>query len=811
MSRYDPKSNSPSMVVETLETDEDPQENRRPLTALLRGRYAWAIGLALVLGTIGAVAGWSSVEPSYRSRAFLEISPEEDPVLQSIPETEGPRHFGAYMDAQTKMIDSGALTARAMEQPVWQEVAEESGIDGPAAFDARLDADREYDEQVVEISFVGDTPRIARAGAMAVVDAYRRASQQEQRQKLSSKLSILERRRDELVGELSRLRSEKEQLAGDYGAAGLARLHEQRISELGNIQARLRQVRLHLQAFEGSEASQAANSRSLEQLAARDPQLADLLDRQARLRSLVSSQRNMGMGENHRLLRRNVADMAQVNRQIQEYLSESESRASTMASRPASTMGSDEDSLANASPGQLNRYRETLTDQLREVERDSVELGQQLARLDEIDAGIKQNQNELQATRDRIQSLNLEVPYARRVDAMTPADLPTRPANGGKRVQMAGLGGFGGAATGVGLIMLVGLLDSRLRRLGDAQAELPRVRLLGVLPTLSDSGQDSQQLATAAHSLHQVRTMLQLDHQGEGQVFVVTSPAAGSGKTSLTTALGLSFAAGGDRTLLIDCDVVGGGLTERLAEQIPVPLADAIRQQHLLSEADLAAAEQQARETDRPLEQVLLTSGLLDAEQIDEARQAAEASPPGLLDACNGQPLENCIVETGIRGLSLLPLGGARPEQVGDLSTASARRLLAQARSRFDTVLVDTGPVLGSIEASMTAAEADRVVLVVSRGESRQMIRKAHEHLEEIGARVAGIVFNHARGSDLKRSSTSAASFSRRSQYRRPEASADPAVTARYGPIGSAVACCSQSRPASRNSHDRQLAGTDAG
>ncbi len=45
------------------------------------------------------------------------------------------------------------------------------------------------------------------------------------------------------------------------------------------------------------------------------------------------------------------------------------------------------------------------------------------------------------------------------------------------------------------------------------------------------------------------------------------------------------------------------------------------------------------------------------------------------------------------------------------LSPAALRRLIEEARKHFDTILIDTGPVLGSIEASLVAAAVDAVVL----------------------------------------------------------------------------------------------------
>jgi Mrp family chromosome partitioning ATPase len=66
--------------------------------------------------------------------------------------------------------------------------------------------------------------------------------------------------------------------------------------------------------------------------------------------------------------------------------------------------------------------------------------------------------------------------------------------------------------------------------------------------------------------------------------------------------------------------------------------------------------------------------------------------------------------------------------------------------------MIDTGPILGSIEASLVCAAADGVVLAVARGQQRPMVEKALSHLAAIGARLAGVVFNRAQANDFERS-----------------------------------------------------------
>ena len=83
---------------------------------------------------------------------------------------------------------------------------------------------------------------------------------------------------------------------------------------------------------------------------------------------------------------------------------------------------------------------------------------------------------------------------------------------------------------------------------------------------------------------------------------------------------------------------------------------------------------------------------------------------------------------------------------------AALRRLLTEAKKHYEIILIDSGPVLGSIEATPVCAASDGVVLTVSRGQQRPVVEKAIQHLQSIGARFAGVVFNRAQSKDFARS-----------------------------------------------------------
>jgi Mrp family chromosome partitioning ATPase len=249
-------------------------------------------------------------------------------------------------------------------------------------------------------------------------------------------------------------------------------------------------------------------------------------------------------------------------------------------------------------------------------------------------------------------------------------------------------------------MLLLGLVDRRLRFSDDTADNGINAPLLGILPILPADLRDQERRTMAAHCVHNIRVLLQLSGEvGGAKVFAITSPTAGDGKTSLVLSLGLSFAASGSRTVLVDFDTVGTGLSASL---------------------DVRGGN-------------------------------------GVLEAIRTGNVAGCVRPSGVDdNLFIIPSSPGDDIHVSRVSTNSVRRLVAALRERFDAVLIDTGPILGSIEASLAAAQADGVVLVIGRGQHHNYVKRAVERILAVGGRVAGMVFNRATASDFRRSVSAA-------------------------------------------------------
>jgi Mrp family chromosome partitioning ATPase len=336
---------------------------------------------------------------------------------------------------------------------------------------------------------------------------------------------------------------------------------------------------------------------------------------------------------------------------------------------------------------------------------------------------------------------------------VTYAETPHHPFKD-KRGQIAAACGVGVGALAFVAMLLLGAVDPRLRRIADAESRLPKIgRLLGVLPALPDDSTSSERSAIAAYCVHHIRTMLQIQQRITGRrVLAVTSPSPGDGKTSLTVALGMSYAATGAKTLLIDCDLQGGGLTARMNSSSACRLGQILLCQHRISQDQLHDALEQARQQRKRLGDVLAEQNIVGDETIAQALAVQARMKAGLHGVVRGEPFEQCVLGTTVPNLHVLSLGPSEQRQSIQLSPTTLRPIFDQAARQYDTVLVDTGPILGCVEAALVAAEADGVVLVVARGGQKTLARGAMNYLTATSAEVEGIVFNRAGAGDLAHS-----------------------------------------------------------
>ena len=270
------------------------------------------------------------------------------------------------------------------------------------------------------------------------------------------------------------------------------------------------------------------------------------------------------------------------------------------------------------------------------------------------------------------------------------------------------------------------------------------VPLLGVVPEIEGvdnaGGGGGEDLSALA--VHELRAMLQMRvRQDGGFAYAVTSPARGTGKTSIAVAVASSLAASGTRTLLVDSDLTAR-LTRRGGSAAVLEAAGGGEGSGGGGRGGGGGGGGRAA---LPRAGERIRGGVLaESTGVGVGDVPVIGGEAGVAAALGGRSLESSTVATQEPNLHLLPVVSVEARDVAKMSSAFVRRLIKEARDDYDLVLFDTGPVPGSAEALLVCGEVDGVVLVGSPRTEQTALNRTLSYLGVCGARVIGTVLNGA-------------------------------------------------------------------
>ncbi|HWZ60689.1 MAG TPA: polysaccharide biosynthesis tyrosine autokinase [Gemmatimonadaceae bacterium] len=246
-----------------------------------------------------------------------------------------------------------------------------------------------------------------------------------------------------------------------------------------------------------------------------------------------------------------------------------------------------------------------------------------------------------------------------------------------------------GLGAGLGLALLLDRVDQRFRYPEQATDELG-LDIIGTVPALPSSSRRAKDPEAASQVVEAFRTIrLHLIHMfdpSQPMVFTISSPGAGEGKSLISSNLGMSFAEGGRRTLLIDGDIRRGQLHG--------------------------------------------TFGV---------RQA-----PGLLDYLQGEStLDEVLQPTDFENLTLVTCGARRHRGPELLQSVAMAQFVAALKPLFDTIIIDSPPLGAGIDPFAIAHVTGNLMLVLRVGVSdRKMALAKLSAMDRLPVRQLGVVLN---------------------------------------------------------------------
>lgn len=108
-----------------------------------------------------------------------------------------------------------------------------------------------------------------------------------------------------------------------------------------------------------------------------------------------------------------------------------------------------------------------------------------------------------------------------------------------------------------------------------------------------------------------------------------------------------------------------------------------------------------------------------------------------------GRSLQEAVQETSEPRLHLLTSGPLPPNPAELVGSNSLKRLLQEAKSSYDLVILDSPPVTMVTDATILASFLDGTILIISANQTtRDMAQKAKKLLTGVNAKILGVILN---------------------------------------------------------------------
>jgi len=290
--------------------------------------------------------------------------------------------------------------------------------------------------------------------------------------------------------------------------------------------------------------------------------------------------------------------------------------------------------------------------ELDRIKKESLELDRIAVEYSQIEREFRTEDQILQSiaarTRETSLTSNIETQNARIVDQAVPS-MDDKPISPNVPLNL-GLGVAAGLGLGLAFAFFVASIDDRVKSSYDIEGVIG-LPLIGIIPQLpqmdpADKAQvvvnnSDRQVAEAFLTLH---SSLRLkDESKNAKCILTTSTMPGEGKSFTTTNLALTFAAHGERVVVVDCD--------------------------------------------------------LRKPNIHKSFRLENRS--GVIDICAGtMPIDEVVLRGVQPNLDVIPSGGRAKNPTQILNSKSFETMISDLRKRYDRVFIDTPP-LGAVSDAL--------------------------------------------------------------------------------------------------------------
>jgi len=276
---------------------------------------------------------------------------------------------------------------------------------------------------------------------------------------------------------------------------------------------------------------------------------------------------------------------------------------------------------------------------------------------------------DLERMRQTASAGTLENQNARILDRAAPSKKPVFP----KYPVNLGLGAIGGLLLGLSLAFFVAHIDDRIKSAFDIE-NVAGLSLIGIIPEVrkmknpedieKSTGQNANQETAEAFST--LLSTLQLKEDSKkAQCILITSTIAGEGKSFITTHLAQTYAAHGERVVVVDCDLR------------------------------------------RPA-----VNRVFHLENLK-----------GIIDVCSGEAQLDEVINKNIRpNLDVIVTGGRSKNPSQMLNSKGFALMVSELRKRYDRIFIDTPPIAIVSDALLVLPLVDGSIYAIYFNKARRKV-----------------------------------------------------------------------------------------
>lgn len=219
-----------------------------------------------------------------------------------------------------------------------------------------------------------------------------------------------------------------------------------------------------------------------------------------------------------------------------------------------------------------------------------------------------------------------------------------------------------------------------------------------------------------AEAIKTIRTNLAFSNiDKDNKLILVTSCEPGDGKSFVSANLAVAYSQEGKKVLIVDCDMRKG------------------RQHNIFGVPNSVKGGYSN-----------LILNYLDFDYKQAKREARK-------EIISDFSIEDYIIKTNIKNVSLIPSGPIPPNPTELLSSNNNQLILEKLKNMYDIVILDCPPVIGISDTSIMTKYSDVNLLVISCKKTKiELVNRVKRIFQNVNAEITGVILNKVSVKDSR-------------------------------------------------------------